>query len=265
MLKWGMVFWLILIGAGQAGEIPAGLREADVVLLGEIHDNAAIHLRQAELVSAIKPRAVVFEMLTPDQANNAKPDMRGDAEALETALDWVHSGWPDFAMYYPIFEAAGTAQFFGAAVPRDAARAAMKQGVPESFGEQAARFGLTRPLPEAEQTAREHFQHMAHCEALPPEMLPTMVELQRLRDATLARAVLEALEVTGGPVAVITGNGHARKDWGVPALLEIAQPGLSLFSFGLTEEGGESEGRFDSEERFPAAVREDPCAAFEKG
>ena len=256
-----MVFWLVLVGAGQS----EGLKDADVVLLGEVHDNAAIHLRQAELLASIKPRALVFEMLTPEQASKATPDLRGDAAALETALDWAESGWPEFAMYYPIFEAAGTAQFFGAAVPRDEARAAMQQGVPESFGDQAVRFGLTHPLPEAEQAAREQFQHMAHCEALPPEMLPTMVELQRLRDATLARAVLEALDITGGPVAVITGNGHARKDWGMPAYLEMAQPGLALFSVGLTEEGDESEGRFDREERFPAAVREDPCAAFEKG
>ena len=46
----------------------ARLAGADVVLLGEIHDNPEHHLRQAEAIASLSPAAVVFEMLTPDQA-----------------------------------------------------------------------------------------------------------------------------------------------------------------------------------------------------
>ena len=265
MVRWGMVIWLAMAGAALAEESLERMAQADVVLLGEVHDNAAIHARQAELVAALKPRALVFEMLTSEQAARAVPDLRGDARALEQALQWSQSGWPDFAMYFPVFQAAGQAEIFGAAVPREAARTAMQDGIPQSFGDGAERFGLTAPLPEAEQAAREAFQHAAHCDALPPEMLPVMVGLQRLRDAVLARAVLEALEQTGGPVALITGNGHARRDWGVPAVLEAAEPGIVLFALGLLEEGSEGDGLFDAEERFPPAERDDPCAVFEKG
>ncbi|MCF3593534.1 ChaN family lipoprotein [Rhodobacteraceae bacterium LMO-12] len=265
MVRWVMMIWLGLAGMAQAGEMPKGMAEADVVLLGEVHDNAVIHARQAEFVKRIRPRAMVFEMLTSEQAAKAVPEVRADSEMLKTALSWDESGWPDFSMYYPVFEAGGEALFLGAAVPRNEAYAAMEKGVPESFGEGAARFGLTSALPQDEQEAREALQHAAHCEALPKEMLPVMVELQRLRDAMLARTVLEALEATGGPVVVITGNGHVRKDWGVPSLLEKAQPGISIFAMGLVEEGGEGEGQFDAEESFPQAEREDPCGAFEKG
>src|SRR6056297_678930 len=41
---------------------------ADIVILGEVHDNRAHHEAQAELVARIEPAAVVFEMLTPEQA-----------------------------------------------------------------------------------------------------------------------------------------------------------------------------------------------------
>lgn len=264
MRRFIALFLMVLGGVAGADELPQDLRRAQVVILGEVHDNAAIHLRQAELLAALNPKAVVFEMLTEAQAASARVELRKDAKALEAALNWSNTGWPDFALYFPVFEAAGEAAFFGAAVPRKEARAAMKAGVAASFGPQAEEFGLTAALPEVEQSAREHEQHLAHCEAMPPEMLPIMVSLQRLRDATLARAVVEALEETGGPVAVITGNGHARRDWGVPAYLARVSPGVTVFSLGLLEEGGEAGDKFDGFERFPQAEREDPCKAFQK-
>ena len=76
----------------------------------------------------------------------------------------------------------------------------------------------------------------AHCDALPEDMLPGMVAVQRLRDAVLARAVVRAMDDTGGPVAVITGNGHARRDWGMPAMLARAAPDLDVWVLGQTEE-----------------------------
>jgi uncharacterized iron-regulated protein len=103
----------------------------------------------------------------------------------------------------------------------------------------------------------------AHCDALPEDMLPGMVAVQRLRDAVLARAVIRALEETGGPVAVITGNGHARRDWGVPAVLSEVAPDLDVWVLGQTEEDRPLEGGFDTVKSAPAAERPDPCAAFQ--
>jgi uncharacterized iron-regulated protein len=94
-------------------------------------------------------------------------------------------------------------------------------------------------------------------------MLPGMVEVQRLRDAVLARAVVQAVEETGGPVAVITGNGHARRDRGVPAYLGRIAPDLEVFVLGQTEDGAPLEGGFDEVVSAPAVDRPDPCAAFQ--
>ncbi|UYV36165.1 ChaN family lipoprotein [Rhodobacteraceae bacterium D3-12] len=260
-----VMIWVVIAGAAMAQDLPEGMAGAEVVILGEVHDNAAIHARQAELVAALAPKAVVFEMLTRSQAERAKPSLRSEAGKLEAALGWKDTGWPGFAMYYPIFLASGEAKFYGAAVPRREARAAMKAGIAESFGPEAEAYGLNTALAEAEQAAREQEQHLAHCEAMPPEMLPVMVALQRLRDATLARAVVQALHETGGPVVVITGNGHARRDWGVPRLVEKVAPEVTVFALGLLEEGSGDAARFDASERFPEAERDDPCAAFQKG
>ena len=231
-------------------------------MLGEIHDNPDHHLNQARAVAALDPAALVFEMLTPDQAARATPEVRGDAAALEAALGWNASGWPDFAIYWPVFAAAPGAAIVGAAVPRDAARRAFEAPLAEVFGPDAPRFGLDLPLPPGDQAAREADQQAAHCNALPEAMLPGMVAAQRLRDGALAAAALAALEETGGPVAVITGSGHARTDIGVPALLRLAAPEVAVVALGQLERPTEGPQPFDLWIVTDPAPREDPCAAF---
>ncbi len=238
------------------------LAAQDVYVLGEVHDNPAHHAVQAERVAEIRPTAIVFEMLTPAQAQKAVPELRGDREALAAALEWAESGWPDFAMYDPIFAAAPEAAIYGAQVPRDETRAVFEDGLAASFGEDAERYGLDRPLPEKEQAAREALQMTAHCDALPVDVLPGMVEIQRLRDATIARAVLNALDEAGGPVVVITGNGHARRDWGMPTVLSVARRGIDFVVLGQTEDDSPLEGGFDEVISAASVDRPDPCAAF---
>ncbi|OZB20520.1 MAG: hypothetical protein B7X55_00070 [Rhodobacterales bacterium 34-62-10] len=262
---------LVLIAAFACGPAFAGplsqdlldrMTSAQVVIVGEVHDNPAHHSVQAEIVSHGQPGALIFEMLTEAQASKVTPDNRANQAGLAQDLGWADSGWPDFAMYHPIFTAAPDAAIYGAAVPRDAARAAMQVGIAESFGDDAADYGLTTPLPAEDQAAQEDLQQQAHCNAMPPEMLPMMVDLQRLRDAVLARATLRALDETGGPVVVITGNGHAREDGGVPAYLARLRPDLDILTIGQQEDGAGTPGRFDVMLSSPAVDRPDPCAVF---
>lgn len=238
----------------------AGPFSADVVVLGEAHDNPHHHARQAEIVADLQPKALVFEMLTEAQASAHMPG--ADKAALQMAFEWDISGWPDFAMYFPIFDAAPDARVFGAAIPRAAARQAMTDGVAAAFGDAADAYGLTMPLDEAEQETREAFQMAAHCDALPEDILPAMVDIQRLRDAQLAKTALRAFEQTGGPVVVVTGNGHARTDWGMPVYLKRVGPDLSIIALGQGENGIAPIGAFDAIEFTDGVERNDPCAAF---
>lgn len=257
-----LVLSLVLCASAATAD-PAALPDAQIVFLGEQHDNPAHHARQAELVAELSPTAIVFEMLTPEQAGRVRPELLSDPAALEAALGWNDSGWPDFAMYHPIFLAAPGAAIHGAAVPRDEARRVMAEGILPVFGDEASAYGLTDILPEDEQAAREALQFAAHCEALPRDMLPMMVDVQRLRDAALARAALAALDETGGPVAVITGNGHARRDWGAPAAVALVAPDVTVAALGQGEvSNGAPEGAFDAVEIGPDVDRGDPCAAF---
>ncbi|MCC5963248.1 MAG: ChaN family lipoprotein [Rhodobacteraceae bacterium] len=237
------------------------LPRADVVFLGEVHDNPQHHVHQTRATHAIAPAALVFEMLTPDQAARIPPELPPEG-ALAELLEWDSSGWPDFAMYYPIFAAASDARIFGAGLPREQARAAMTDGAAAHLPDDPARFGLDRALDADEQARRESLQDDAHCNALPAEMLPAMVDIQRLRDALLAEAALRAHAETGGPVVVITGTGHTRTDWGAPAALALASD-LHTLSIGQYEGEPDSTPPNDLWLVTETHLRTDPCAALE--
>jgi len=236
--------------------VPAAAQ--DIFVLGELHDNPAHHMEQAQRVALIEPTALVFEMLSPEQAAASVGADLLDRLALEEALGWDGSGWPDFAMYHPVFASAPGAMIYGAAVPREMLSAAMDEGAETVV----ARPDLLPPVSDAEWAARIALQGQVHCGALPEEMLPGMVEAQRVRDAGFAHVALEAFDETGGPVVVITGNGHARTDWGVPAAIARARPDVEVFALGQFEGPVEEGAPFDEVVLTEPMERGDPCEAF---
>ena len=100
-------------------------------------------------------------------------------------------------------------------------------------------------------------------------MVPGMRAMQELRDAAMTNALLSAGAT--GPAWLIAGNGHVRRDIGVPRMLSKAAAGKQVLVVGLLER--DSTGAMPSaEERqlydlvlvTPRAAREDPCASFNR-
>jgi uncharacterized iron-regulated protein len=249
----------------ERATVEARLRDARLVLLGEVHDNGAHHRLQAELVAAAASAgarpAVVFEMLDPARQDAIDAFLAGggrDPDALATAAAWGQSGWPDFALYRPLFRAVLDAglPIVAAGLPRGGALA------PDA-PERAAGFGLDEPLPPDEQAARLDEMFEGHCELLPRETLAPMVDFQRARDARLALRLLRAAG-DGGRAILVAGNGHVR-DGDVPALLERAGVARdAVVNVGLLEVDADGEidpdaDRFDFVLFTAAAEREDPC------
>lgn len=269
----------IFATATGAGMTPAALAralgEADVAILGEVHDNPDHHAAQAWLVSEIRPAALAFEMI-PAAMESTLADLRqvdASRDSIAAALDWSARGWPDFALYAPIMEAAPAAAITGGEVARGDLGTAMRDGATVaavSLGERAARYGLATAPSPSERAAMTAEQMTAHCGAIPRDVAVRMTEAQRLRDAALADAALRALNA-GRPVAVITGNGHARVDRGAPLYLRRADPGLAVASLGLIEVAGDdwraiafADGGalYDYVWVTTPRSRDDPCAAF---
>lgn len=260
-----------LCSAAPLGAQPASVaafvetaREYAFVVLGEIHDNPHHHRVQAEIVAALEPGALVFEMIPQakeDEVNRLRSE-GASRDEIAAALEWEARGWPDFAMYAPILEAAPDARVFGAGLPVEDVRRAAVEGAAAAFGVDAGIFGLDLALDPADQAAREATQAAAHCDALPADMLPGMVEAQRLRDAAIANSARWARTISGGQVVVITGTGHADRIRGMPAALAVADPEARILSLGQFEEPPAEPEAFDAYMLSPAPEREDPCAAF---
>ncbi|MGI9395158.1 MAG: ChaN family lipoprotein [Boseongicola sp.] len=250
-----------------SGDDWSGLSAADIVVIGEFHDNPHHHRNQVRAVKALNPAAIVFEMLTPALAANVTAENRKDATALSEALQWDARGWPDFSMYYPIFAAAPEAAIIGGAMPREEVRRAITEGAAAVFGDGSAIFGLDQGFADEVQSELENAQQVAHCNAMPSDVLPGMVDAQRLRDAAIARASLAAVfesraRASASPVIVITGNEHARNDLGVPLLLAKVPEALNVMSVGQFEADPTETSKFDYWIVSEAVDRPDPCETF---
>lgn len=261
-----VAFWCVVVPARAT--VPDEALQADVLILGEIHDSAAHHRLQAEvlrrMVDAGRRPTVVMEMIPADRQQALDRHVataRDDVDGLSGVLAWEKRGWGDFALYRPIFEAvlaAGLPLRAGDLSDPEKALAAGSAPLPD---ERHRELGLHLPLPQAAAEDLKAVLRASHCDMIPEAALERMVTVQRARDGSMARAVIEAS--ASGPVVLIAGEGHARKDWGVPRLLAALAPDLSVVSIALS--GSDAGGPFDlivDAGRPPPA--DDPCAAFRR-
>lgn len=217
------------------------------VLLGEKHDNPDHHRLQARLVRALiafgRRPAVLFEMLDADQAPALARYLAGhpaDASGLDAAVDWKGSGWPDWAWYRPIADAAvaNGLPIAAANLSRATTRALGRGGVGAIDPPEAALLALDRPLAPAVEAQMAAEAREAHCGAVSEPTVSRMVLVQRARDARMGERMVEAGR--GDGAVLITGFGHARVDRGVPAQLAWRAPGASVVSLAFLEVSADS-------------------------
>ena len=77
-MKWLTIFFACFAMMAGAGQIEGPdwaerLPDADVVFLGEVHDNPHHHANQKQALETLLPKAVVFEMITSDLADGLPP------------------------------------------------------------------------------------------------------------------------------------------------------------------------------------------------
>jgi uncharacterized iron-regulated protein len=249
------------------------MRAAEIVLMGELHDNPHHHAERAALLSALRaPVPVVAEHLSRGAAPVLSAAARGEEllRALEAvgfdAKDWR---WP---LHEPLFAALarGGHDLHGGNLPRDAAHRVARDGL-DAVPEDLRRLLDAAPLAASARSALEQDLLHGHCGHLSAGRVPGMVWAQRARDAAMAAALLAELDRVAdrrvaGPVVLLAGNGHVRRDYGVPQLLAAVRPQVRLLSIGFVESGGAAvplaEQPHDIVWTTPAAMREDPCKAF---
>jgi uncharacterized iron-regulated protein len=263
--------------------VAAQISQARYMLLGEKHDNPDHHVLQARMLRAFaaagRRPVVAFEMFTPSQAGalaryvTAHPR---DAAGIGEAVNWEASGWPAWAMYEPIAQAALDAglTITAANLDNERVRAVARQGVATLDATLVQRHGLDQSLPEDVRSAMAEEIRDSHCGHAPEDRIGAMIVAQRARDAQMAEAMLIA-SGSGGAV-LIAGDGHVRNDYGVPAYVRRVDPGARTVSVALVEVDTKRANAESYAERFggrlpfdyvwftPAVDDEDPCEKFKK-
>jgi uncharacterized iron-regulated protein len=249
----------------SSAQLLADLAPQDVLLLGEIHDNALHHQRRGELLQQLQSQLgasrlyVVAEHLQSGQRVQFQGDMLTDlARAGFSAQSWQ---WP---LHQPLFAAIRQAglPLSGGNLAPEQARAIARQGA-SALPAPLADILQQAPLPPAAAATLDQDLLDGHCGQLPPQYLPAMQLAQRARDA----AMFTALRDGGSGMAVlVAGNNHVRRDYGLPVLFQTLLPARHVRVVGFVEDNPAVLAQRDALQRqydyvwiTPAQDRPDPC------
>lgn len=257
--------------AGCANAPPAPDRrlafDRPVVLLGEVHDNAAQHaLRAAALrqwVALGARPALAFEQFDRERQadiDRARRERPGDADhvigAAKGRSDWRWDLYRPFVVLALEYELPIVAVNLSRA---DAMRVAI-DGWPALFDAPSRAELRLDALPV--RFLRQHEQEIAvgHCNLLPADALPARARAQIARDVVMARTIRPYAD---RGVVLLAGNGHVRRDIGVPFWLSAAERQRAV-SIGVLERSDDEStpapaADFDAYVLTERAARADPC------
>jgi len=259
--------------SGPPPPLPAVALDADVLLLGEVHDNGVQHAIRARWLADLAARrrfALVLEQL--DRVSQPRIDAawRDGASPKQLAEEagFRFNGW-QWPFYEPYLRLA-----IDSRLPLAGGNLASAELMAIARGQQSAPDLMTAPGVEwrdADEATMRDAIEKGHCGRMPAAAVGRMIVAQRARDAGLAQTIVDVHRRSGLPVVVLAGNGHVRRDIGIPRYLRAAWPRARIVSIGFEEADATGAGskdmtgaRYDDEVRTPAQPRPDPCAAFDR-
>lgn len=251
---------LLTACAGHPPAAPAGWSGADVVLLGEVHDNAEAHARrltllQEALAAGWRP-ALVMEQFDREHQMALTAGQRDCGEDIDCLIragaGAVDGGW-HWAYYRPLLALAQRYRLplVAANLSRADALRVMRGDMSVLTAHQRQRL---ERVPADLRNAQAQAVAEGHCHLLPERLLPGMARAQIARDLVMTDA-LSAHREHGA--VLLAGNGHVRRDLGVPRWLPE-----SLGVGFLERPRDPADGRYDQVVLVPAASRGDPCESL---
>jgi uncharacterized iron-regulated protein len=239
-----------------------------VILFGEVHDSGVQHaLRAAALRQFVafgaRP-ALAFEQFDREQQeaiDRARRERPRDADYLIAQAKGARSTW-QWEFYRPYVELAleYDLPIVAANLSRSGAMKVATQGWPAVFDPAVREKRGLAALPPALRDAHAREIAQGHCNLLPADALPAMVDAQIARDIVLAESIGP---YTAKGVVLLAGNGHVRSDIGVARWLP-AVARKSALSIGMLERQQDSAlppdaAGFDRYVLTVPTAREDPC------
>ena len=231
---------------GETGRIATwadlmdGVAWADVVVLGEEHDDAVAHRFQLavveEMLATWPKTAIALEMIERDEqtALDAYLLGEGDEADLLAAIASSEEGQEIFAAFYlPIVDAAKTtgASVIGANAPRRYVRTARLEGY-ESLEildpDERELFDIPPRLDDGEY--RNRIETLMRENEMSPthQDLDAILRAQQLWDRTMAKSVLRTLDAGMTKVVLLIGRFHGDFALGTIAQLRSDRPLLKI-------------------------------------
>jgi uncharacterized iron-regulated protein len=198
---------------------------SQTVLIGEVHDNPQHHEWQANIMKELvkTPTVLGFEQLSSFQQSSLDEYLTNNHQnpsGIGRAVLWEQSGWPPFTIYLPIFEVALTNhwQILGMMFPKEKMKPVYQKGAAAVLP--AAAMAILNPENFSPETKNEmaKLMYLAHCSMMPQDKMMPMVRVQIAKDAYMAHQISTAAKEKRA--VIIAGNGHVRKDWGIPHFLQ---------------------------------------------
>ena len=258
----------------------AMMGKADVLLLGETHDNPQHHdlqlkLLKARIESGARPALLMEQLDTESQpALDLALADSDPAEALNTATGLIT--FTDRQFYRPFLATA-----IDNKLPVIAANISSRQLQPVIWNGFAAydaaalkRMAVEEVWSDSRQTYMLSHIGGAHCGQIRDELRAGLTRSQRLRDALMADAAVSSI---GRGIVAIVGSSHARRDIGMPLYLAARDPAAHILSIAFVEviPGLDAPETYETDSAsgsppfdviwFSSRVdRADPCADFGK-
>lgn len=248
---------LCLAIAACAGTSPQRA-QADVLLLGEVHDNpqghaARLALLQTRIDAGWRPAIAMEQFDTADQARlDAALQGCADADCVIAQAAPAKAGW-DWPLYRPVIALAlrHRLPLLAANLSRAEAGKVVKDGFAAALApELIARYRLDA-LPGDLLAGQVDAVRSGHCDRLPKALLEPMARAQIARDVMMAEVLRRH---AWREVVLLAGNGHVRNDIGVPHWLRLQ--GLGGRSIGFVESPAP---HYDRTVEIPPHPRADPC------
>ncbi len=223
-------------------ELERQLTRARYVLLGEVHDNPEHHRLRRDLVAALvragrRPAIAMEQFDREHQAalQRVQNEPTPTPDLLKEAGRFDAQGW-NWSYYEPIIRLAldHRLPIVGANLSRPDAFRVASEGAAAVLGAAAvSALHLEQPLPDAARMRLEQVIEDGHCGQAPRNLLPGMIGAQRARDAIMAQTLH-----AHAPAVLIAGNGHVRRDFGVPHYLAQSPDGNDVRVVGFIEVEG---------------------------
>jgi len=215
------------------------LQSSDTVLVGETHDNPEHHQRQIDIIKRYLAKGetglVALEMVTDTQMESILKDQPNDADSLIKVLTRETNGWEYEKYYKDVFQSLYDSGYMmtAANLNRNIMIGIVTQGdsaIPENIRAIVSHVSLD----EEKTTSLQKEIESSHCGMLLGQHAAGMIMGQRVRDAYMAKALVDA-KTKADKVLLLAGSGHVRSDRGVPLYVNFLTPQPKMLSIALVE------------------------------